>query len=150
AEQALGTSEEQFRANFELAGIGQGQVDPETGKILRVNPKFCEMIGYSAEELRTMTFWDITHPEDCQRNATGVQPFLRGETSQYTIEKRYIRKDGSIMWGSVTATMIRDAAGQPLRTIAMIQDITERRQSEALSHCQKVALEMVAQGAPLA
>jgi PAS domain S-box-containing protein len=150
AEQALRTSEEQFRANFELAGIGQGQVDPETGKILRVNPKFCEMIGYSAEELRTMTFWDITHPEDRASNAATVQPFLRGETSQYTIEKRYIRKDGSIMWGSVTATMIRDAAGQPLRTIAMIQDITERRQSEALSHCQKVALEMVAQGAPLA
>jgi PAS domain S-box-containing protein len=147
--EALRTSEEQFRANFELAGIGQMQVAPETGKILRVNPRFCEMVGYSAEELLAKTFWDITHPDDLLRNAASAQPFLHGETSQLTIEKRYIRKDGSIMWGSVTATMIRDAEGRPLRTVAMIQDITERRQSEALSHSQKVALEMVAQGAPL-
>jgi len=97
-----------------------------------------------------MTFLDITHPEDRPSNAATVQPFLQGETSQYTVEKRYVRKDGSIMWALVTATMIRDTARRPLRTIAMIQDITERRQSEALSHCQKVALEMVAQGAPLA
>src|SRR5262249_10376911 len=121
-----------------------------TGQLLRVNPRFCEMIGYSAEELLTVTFWDITHPDDLLRNAASAEPFLHGETSQLTIEKRYVRKDGSIMWGLVTATMIRDAEGQPLRTVAMIQDITERRQSEALSHCQKVALEMVAQGAPLA
>jgi PAS domain S-box-containing protein len=108
------------------------------------------MLGYSAEELVTMTFLDITHPEDRPSNAATVQPFLRGETGEYTIEKRYVRKDGSIMWGLVTATMVRDAEGHPLRTIAMIQDVTERRQSEALSQCQKVALEMVAQGAPLA
>ena len=149
AEQALRTSEEEFRANFELAGVGQAQVDPSTGQILRVNPKFCEMLGYSADELLKMTFWDITHPEDRQRNAASVQPFFRGETREYTIEKRYIRKDGSIMWGLLTATMIRDAEGHPLRTVSMIQDITERRQSDALSRSQKVALEMVAQGAPL-
>jgi PAS domain S-box-containing protein len=149
AEEALRTSEEEFRANFELAGIGQAQTDPKTGQILRVNPRFCEMLGYSAEELLTMTFLDITHPEDRPFNTATVQPFLRGETSEYSIEKRYVRKDGSIMWGLVTSTMIRDAEGRPLRTIAMVQDITERRQLEALSQCQKIALEMVAQGAPL-
>ena len=149
AEQALRTSEAEFRANFELAGIGQAQVDPKTGQLLRVNPRFCEMLGYSADELLTMTFWDITHPADRQRNAASVEPFLRGETGEYRIEKRYVRKDGSIMWGMITATMIRDAEGNPLRTVAMIQDITERRQSEALSRSQKVALEMVARGAPL-
>src|SRR5262249_60600739 len=86
-----------FGPIFELAGIGQAQVDPKTKRILRVNPRFCEMIGYSAEELLTMTLLDITHPEDRPSNAATVQPFLRGETSQYTIEKRYVRKDGSIM-----------------------------------------------------
>jgi PAS domain S-box-containing protein len=116
---------------------------------LHVNPRLCEMVGYSAGELLTKTFWDITHPEDVPPNLSSVQPFLRGETGQYTIEKRYVRKDGSIMWGSVTATMIRDTAGLPLRTVAIIQDITERRQSESLFQCQKVALEMVAQGASL-
>jgi PAS domain S-box-containing protein len=147
---ALRASEEQFRANFELAGIGQAQVEPNTGKILRVNPRFCEMVGYSAEELLTKTFWDITHPEDLRRNAAVALPFLHGETRQLTIEKRYVRKDGSIMWGLVTATMIRDAEGRPLQTVAMIQDITDRLQSEAVFQCQKVALEMVAQGASLA
>jgi len=150
AEEALRTSEAEFRANFELAGIGQAQVDPKTKRILRVNPRLCEMLGYSADELLTMTFLDITHPEERSANAATLQPFLNGETGSYTIEKRYVRKNGSIMWGLLTATMIRDARGRPFRTISMIQDITERRQSEALSQCQKIALEMVAQGAPLA
>ncbi len=149
AEEALRTSEAEFRANFELAGIGQAQVDLKTRRMLRVNPRFCEMLGYSADELLTLTFRDITHPEDRQANDASVQPFLSGETSEYSVEKRYVRKDGSIMWGLVTATMIRDAVGRPLRTICMVQDINERRQSEALSQCQKVTLEMVAQGAPL-
>jgi PAS domain S-box-containing protein len=149
AEEALRTSEEEFRANFELAGIGQAQADPKTGQLLRVNPRLCEMLGYSADELLTMTFLDITHPDDRPNNAATVEPFLRGETEEYTIEKRYVRKEGRIMWGQLTATMIRDAEGRPLRTVAMVQDITQRRQSEALSQCQKVALEMVAQGAPL-
>jgi PAS domain S-box-containing protein len=149
AEEALRVSEEEFRANYELSGVGQGQADPRTGQLLRVNPRLCEMLGYSASELLTMTFLDITHPDDRATNATTLQPFLRGETHKYTIEKRYVRKDGSIMWGLVTATMIRDADDRPLRTIAMIQDITERRQAEALSQCQKTALEMVAEGAPL-
>jgi PAS domain S-box-containing protein len=147
--EALQTSEEEFRANFELAGIGQAQVAPETGRLLRVNPRLCEMLGYSAGELLAKTFWDITHPDDLVRNAAAAKPFLQGETNQLIVEKRYVRKDGSMMWGLVTATMIRDGEGRPLRTVAMIQDITQRRQSEALFHCQKVALEMVAQGAPL-
>jgi PAS domain S-box-containing protein len=150
AEEALRTREEEFRANFELAGIGQGQADPQTGQLLRVNPRFCEMLGYSRDELLTMTFLDITHPDDRPHNIATLQPLLRGETNKYTIEKRYVRKDGTIMWGQVTASMIRDGEGRPLRTISMIQDITERRQSEALSQCQKVALEMVARGALLA
>jgi PAS domain S-box-containing protein len=150
AEEALRTSEAEFRANFELAGIGQVQVDRNTGRILRANPRFCDMLGYSADELLALTFHDFTHPEDQPANDAGLQSFLDGETSEYATEKRYVRKDGSIMWGLVTATMIRDAAGRPLRAICMIQDINERRQSEALSQCQKIALEMVAQGAPLA
>jgi PAS domain S-box-containing protein len=139
-------AEAEFRANFELAGIGQAQVDPTTGKILRVNPRLCQMLGYSADELLTMTFHDITHPADRAANAVAVQPFLRGETSEFSIEKRYLRKDGSAMWGLLTATMIRDTAGRPLRTVSMVQDITERRQSEAVSEIQKIALEMVAGG----
>src|SRR5262245_7666225 len=118
--------EAEFRANFELAGIGQAQIDPTTGKILRVNPRLCQMLGYSADELLMMTFLDITHPADRSANVAAVEPFLRGETNEFSIEKRYLRKDGSTMWGLLTATMIRDAEGHPLRTVSMVQDITER------------------------
>ena len=114
---ALRDSEEELRANFELAGIGQAQVDPKTGQFLRVNPRFSEMVGYSPEELRNMTFWDITHPEDRPVNSESWQSFVHGDSGEYTIEKRYIRKDGAIIWAQVTATVIRDADGQPLRTV---------------------------------
>jgi PAS domain S-box-containing protein len=149
AEQALRTSEEEFRANFELAGIGQAQIDPNTGRFLRVNPRFCEMLGYSADELLNLTFFDITYPGDLDHNIASWLDFAQGGSAQYTVEKRYVRKDGSIIWGEITATMLRDAEGQPLRTVSMIQDITERRLSEAVFQSQKSALEMVAQGASL-
>jgi PAS domain S-box-containing protein len=149
AEQALRTSEEEFRANFELAGIGQAQVDPNTGRFLRVNPRFCEMVGYSADELLNLTFFDITYPGDLEENTASWLHFTRDGPNQYTVEKRYVRKDGSIIWGEITATMLRDAEGQPLRTVSMIQDVTERRLSETVFQSQKSALEMVAQGASL-
>ena len=149
AEEAQHEIEEEFRANFELAGIGQVQTDPKTGRYLRVNKKFCEMVGYSADELVTMTFLDLTHPEGRADGQAFLLDLLRGEANKISTDKRYVRKDGSIFWGLVTSTLIRDAHGHPLRTITMIEDVTERRQSEAVSQCQKRALEMVAQGRPL-
>src|SRR5262249_39332673 len=125
AEQALRASEEEFRTNFELAGIGQAHVEPNTGRFLRVNPKFCEMMGYTADELLNLTFFDITYPGDLENNTASWLDFAHGGSTQYTVEKRYVRKDGSIIWGEITATMLRDAEGQPLRTVSMIQDITE-------------------------
>ena len=149
AEEALRTSHEEFRANFELAGIGQVQTDPKTGRYVRVNDKFCEMVGYSADELLTMTHLDITHPEDRQASMSSLLSLLRGEIDKFTTEKRYVRKDGSVLCGLVNSTLIHDTHSRPLRTIAMIEDVTERRQSEALSQCQKRALEMLAKGASL-
>jgi PAS domain S-box-containing protein len=146
---AIRDSEEEFRANFELAGIGQAQVDPKTGRFLRVNPRFSEMLGYSTNELTNMTFFEITYPGDLEHNTASWLDFTRGRSTHYKVEKRYVRKDGSIIWGEITATMVRDAAGQPLRTVSMIQDITERRLSELVFQSQKRALEMVAQGASL-
>jgi PAS domain S-box-containing protein len=147
--QLRASQKEEFRANFELAGIGQAQVDPNTGRFLRVNPRFCEMVGYAADELLNLTFFDITYSGDLEHNTASWLHFMRGGSNQYTIEKRYVRKDGSIIWGEITATMLRDAEGQPLRTVSMIQDITERRLSETVFQSQKSALEMVAQGASL-
>jgi PAS domain S-box-containing protein len=149
AEEAMRRSEAEFRANFELAGIGQAQTDPKTGRYLRVNNRFCEMVGYSADELLTMTFLDITHPEDRAASMQHLLELLRTGIDKLSAEKRYIRKDGSIVWGRVTSTLVHDEHLRPLRTITMIEDVTERKQSEALSQCQKKALEMAAEGSSL-
>ena len=130
AEAALRESEEQFRAIFEVASIGIAQADISTGQWLRVNQKMCAITGYSAEEMLEMRVPDITHPEDRHHDWEAFQRVVRGEALDYRMEKRYIRKDSSLVWVSVNMTVIRDADGQPLRTIATIEDITERKRAE--------------------
>ena len=130
AEEALRQSEEQLRAMFELASVGLAQADPRTGQWLRVNKKMCEITGYSAGELLQLHVEDITHPEDRNSDWAAFQRVVRGEAPDYRMEKRYLRKDGAIAWVSVNMTIMRDAAGQPIRTLAMIEDITERKRVE--------------------
>jgi PAS domain S-box-containing protein len=130
AEQALQTSEREFRAMFELAGSGKFQVDPATGRFIKVNRKYCEITGYTEAELLRLTVSEITHPEDRQRNINLVRPVLSGEQEHWQIEKRYLRKDGQTVWVLVTGSLIRDEQGRPLHTIATIQDITDRKRAE--------------------
>ena len=134
AEEALRASEEQFRAMFDFASVGVAQANPKTGRLSRVNPKLCLITGYSAEELLTRRFSDITHPDDRERDWTLFERTVTTGGSEYQIEKRYVRKDGSIAWANVNVTVLRDATGAPARTIALILDITERRRAaEALA-----------------
>ncbi|MGH3144775.1 MAG: PAS domain S-box protein, partial [Rubrobacter sp.] len=128
--EALRASEEEYRAIFELAGVGNAQADPETGRLVRVNPKFCELTGYPAEELLGKTFLEITHPEDREEDSDRFRRMVRGE-GDYSVEKRYVRKDGRVAWVSVNATVVRDEGGRPVRTAATIQDITERKRTES-------------------
>jgi PAS domain S-box-containing protein len=129
SEEALRASESEYRAIFELAGVGNAQSDPETGRLVRVNPKFCEITGYPAEELLGMTFLELTHPDDRRRDIERFRRMIHGE-DDYSVEERYIRKDGSVAWVNVNATVVRDDSGRPVRTAATIQDITERKQAE--------------------
>ena len=131
AEELLRQSEEQFRVMFEVASIGIAQADPQTGRLLRVNRRMCAITGYSAAELLQMRFSEITHPEDRQEDWEAFQRVIQGAAQDYRLEKRYVRKDGSITWVNVNMTVIRDAAGQPVRTIATIEDITERKRAES-------------------
>ena len=131
AAEALRQSEEQFRAMFDLASVGIAQSDPRTEQWLRVNKKMCEITGYSVGELLQMRIADITYPEDRQSDQEAFERVVRGEVPDYRMEKRYIRKDGTLVWVNVNMTVIRDAAGQPTRTMATIEDITERKRLEA-------------------
>jgi PAS domain S-box-containing protein len=115
---------------FELTGVGAAQADPTTGRFRHVNSKMCEITGYSEEELLGMTFLEITHPDDRQENFEGFQQAVHGGAPEYEVEKRYVRKDGQVVWVSVNARVLRNEIGQPLRTVAVIQDITERKRAE--------------------
>jgi len=126
----LRATEEQFRAFFQLSGAGMAQADLRTGLLLRVNDALCAFMGYAADELLGMTLTELTHPDDRAADLVRFTALVRGETPAYVSEKRYVRKDGRIVWGAVTASLVRDAEGQPLRTVALIQDITERRAAE--------------------
>jgi PAS domain S-box-containing protein len=129
--EALRASEEQFRAMFERASVGIAQSDPSTGHWMRVNEKMCTITGYSAEELIRMRISEITHPDDRQSDWEAYQRVVRGEQPDYRLEKRYLRKDRSVAWVNVNMTIIRDATGRPVQTVATIEDITERKRAEA-------------------
>ncbi len=130
AAEALRESEEELRAMFELASVGIAQADPRTGRWLRVNQKVCAITGYSADELLRMGVSEITDPDDRQSDWEAFQRVVRGELPDFRREKRYVRKDGSLAWVNVNMTIIRDATGQPARTIATIEDITGRKKAE--------------------
>ncbi|HEY0590197.1 MAG TPA: PAS domain S-box protein, partial [Thermoanaerobaculia bacterium] len=129
-EEKLRRSEEEFRAIFELAGSGKAQADVPSGRFMRVNRRFCAMTGYSEEELLGMTFVDLTHPDDREADVARVDLVWRGIDTRWESEKRYVRKDGSIIWVLVTGTLIRFGDGEKAYTIATIQDITDRKLAE--------------------
>ncbi len=123
-------SENQFKAIFEMASIGIAQADINSGRFLIVNQKMCEITGYTSAELACLQISDITHADDRQRDWVLFQSVVDGETPNYRLEKRYVRKDASVVWVNVNMTVIRDDSGKPLRTIATIEDITDRKRVE--------------------
>jgi PAS domain S-box-containing protein len=129
-EDELRRREEEFRLLFDMSAIGMAQVAPGGG-YLRVNHKYCQMLGYSEQELLHLTIYDVTHPDDREASAAYVSSSLLDGSEEYSIEKRYVRKDGAIIWALVNWTIVRDAEGRPLRSVANIQDITARKQAEA-------------------
>ncbi len=130
AEQFLHESEERFRATFEKAAIGICHFSPD-GQLLRFNPRFCEISGYTAAELKCLTFQEITYPDDLPDDLQRLQGILRGTLSTYTAEKRYIRKDRRVIWINLTVSLVRDEAGHPSYLIGIVEDITVRKQAEA-------------------
>ena len=129
AEEALRESEERFRGTFENAGVGIAHADFE-GRWLRVNEKLCKIVGYSREELLCRTFKDITYPEDLPASLEQADRLRRGEFPSYSLQKRYVRKDGSLVWVDLSVSLQRDDAGNTAYTIAIIQDISERKRLE--------------------
>ena len=122
-------AEDRFRTMFERIPMAIAQSDPTTGKVVRANAKMCELTGYALEELVGHSFLDWTHPDDRAANVDKYARLVRGELDVYTTEKRYIRKDGHVIWVRVTSSVL-PSPGEPPRTLATIEDITARRSVE--------------------
>ncbi len=129
SEEALRQSEERFRTVFEYAPIGMDLIDLD-GHIFQANAAFCTLTGYAEEELLARTLQDITHPDDIAADLHQIQQLLNGEIRSYQIEKRYIRRDGEVVWVRFAASLVRDARGAPLHLIGQIEDITGRKRAE--------------------
>ncbi|AUX22750.1 chemotaxis protein [Sorangium cellulosum] len=131
AEEALRASEEDFRSLFESAVVGKMQCEPASGRFVRVNRRFARMLGYEPSELLGKTFLEVVAPEDASTIAGLYAKLLRGEVSDFAQENRYLMKDGRRLWASTTVTAMRDGAGRAVRTMAVVQDITQRKEVEA-------------------
>jgi PAS domain S-box-containing protein len=128
-EAAAEASEELLRSAFDRAPIGMSVVAPD-GRWLRVNEAYCRMLGYTREELLGTSFRDLTHPDDVAEDDAFVASVTAGDTDSLERERRYLHKDGSIVWVHVRAEVIRDEAGQPIHAVSHLQDVTDRKRSE--------------------
>ena len=134
AEQSLRESEERFRATYEQAAVGIAHLAAD-GRFRRINQRFCQIVGYSQEEMLERTYQEITHPADLDTDLELAGRLLSGEIKTYTREKRYIHKDGSQIWVNLTISLVRNKAGDPDWRVCVVQDITDSK------HAQEKAFE---------
>jgi PAS domain S-box-containing protein len=128
SEIALAESAQRFRDTFEQAAVGMAQASVD-GKLLLVNQKLCEILGYSRQELSEKKFQEITWPEDLVNELEFLRQLLAGEIENYCVEKRYIRKDGDLVWANLTVSLLREQNGSQF-LMAVVEDIRERKQAE--------------------
>ena len=125
AEDALRASEARFRAVFTESAIGIGLADLD-GRIVEGNPAFARMLGYTPAEFAHLTCSDFTLPEDAPGMWESYGAMLRGELDCVRTQKQYLRKDGGLVWTNLTASLIRDARGEPRYTLALVEDVSDR------------------------
>ncbi len=140
AEASMLEAEDRFRATFEQAAVGivHGTLD---GHLLRVNKRFCEITGYSEKELEGMDYRVLTHPEDIEKDFEHIRRLRAGDLETLSIEKRYIRKDGSTRWVNLTAALVRERPGKPPYFVGIVEDIEERKRTERQRNLLSTAIE---------
>lgn len=129
-EAAARERESVFRALFEQRAVGVAHVETPTGRFLRVNDRYAEILGYGRDELIGRTFRDVTHPEDVRASSELVEDLLEGRRREYTIDKRYMRKDGTLVWVTLSVSPMWAPGETPSTHIAMVLDVTERKGAE--------------------
>jgi PAS domain S-box-containing protein len=148
AEEALCVTEERWRAVFENSAVGIALTDPD-GKFLSTNHAYQEMVGYTDEELRALSYVDITYEEDREINRDLVAELVEGKRQQFSLEKRYRRKNGTLIWVRVSVSQAYDTNGKFQFAMAVVEDITERRRAEDDLRRQKEVLQKIFDNAPV-
>lgn len=128
---SLSEAEERFRAIFEQAAVGVAQINSKTGAFLHINKKYADIVGYTVEEMKNLSFQKITHPDDLQEDLNRMQQLLAGEIREFSMEKRYYRKDGTIVWVRLTVAPMWGIGQEPKYNISVAEDITEQKRMGA-------------------
>lgn len=144
AEDALRHSEHRFRSLFAAAATGIALSNTD-GQILQANPALCRMLGYTEAELVEQNFFELTHPDDRAENRTLHEQLVSGEIDHFVMEKRYLPKDGRIIWARVSVSTQRDTIGQPTAIISIAEDISQRKQAEETIHQRNETLALLYQ-----
>lgn len=147
AEQALRQSETRFRSAFDYSAVGMC-ITSLTGRYLQVNSSLCRMLGYTEPELLSLNFWDITHSDDLQQDLDYTQRMIAGELSFFHLEKRYQRKDGSLLWGLLSVSLVRDDQQNPAYVVSHIQDVTPGKLAEQAFQESQTQLRLVMETTP--
>ncbi|MFA5414530.1 MAG: PAS domain S-box protein [Methanoregula sp.] len=129
AEETIKASEDRFRRIFEDGPLGMGIADTEY-RLTHVNRRLCRMLGYTQEELLNRNLIDLTHPDHAEKDLAKIQQLFAGKIGAYRTEKRYFKKDGSVFWGAVTVSPLADKHGNVVASIALIEDISKRKEME--------------------
>jgi PAS domain S-box-containing protein len=130
AEDELKESEQRFRILFEQAAVGVAQIVTKTGQFVRINQKYCNIVGYTVEEMTTSTFMEITHPDDLSADLNNMKKLTDNQIHEFSMEKRYIHKSGEIVWVNLTVSSMWNIGDDPDYHIAVVEDITTRKQAE--------------------
>ncbi|MFH0825121.1 MAG: PAS domain S-box protein, partial [Pseudomonadota bacterium] len=141
-------SEQPYRGVFNNAGIGINMLDRDR-KLTHANPAFMKMLGYSEDELRRLSPPDITHPDDRTLTKKNMDGIMEGELDSFRIQKRYIRKDGSVMWADLSVSSIRDGEGKPNAAVGVIADISRRKMMETALKESESRLRLIIDSSPI-
>jgi PAS domain S-box-containing protein len=132
---------------YDLLPVGICMVAPD-GRYLAANAAYGRYVGYGQDELARMSVWDITHPEDRDADARAMEARLRGPATAYEVSKRYVHRDGRVLWQKLQVTLVRDDAGQPLYSVAVMRDIGDLKQAEAEREQQEARLRTITDAMP--
>jgi PAS domain S-box-containing protein len=149
AEQTLRASEERFRSAFEHSRVATALTDAGD-RFLRVNAACVEMLGYPEGELLGMSMADVTHPDDLEASRTCLEGLASGQALSFQLEKRFLRKDGHVLWGLASVSLVKDAAGRPTQHVVQVQDVTERKRAEEELRRRKDFLDQLVRHLPVA